>query len=145
MVVSCSFLPDARSHRPNFLRRGFSARRARPCPQRRRPLLFLQAAAGRASLLSSQPSGFPSVLPTRPGSPSPAAPAFHGRGNVLLLHRISRALPWFAGLRALAPSAGSPLPLPSSSPRPVEFTPARSRRFRCAAFLLPGFHLLGSK
>ncbi|PWZ36548.1 hypothetical protein Zm00014a_028789 [Zea mays] len=26
--------------------------------------------------------------------------------------------PWFAGLCALSPSAGSPLPLPSSSPRP---------------------------
>ncbi|XP_023156213.1 uncharacterized protein [Zea mays] len=32
----------------------------------------------------------------------------------------------------------SPLPLPSRSPRPAEFTPACNRGFRCAAFLLPG-------
>jgi hypothetical protein len=30
------------------------------------------------------------------------------------------------------------IPLPSNSPRPAEFTPARSREFCCAAFLLPG-------
>nr|ACG28310.1 hypothetical protein [Zea mays] len=60
----------------------------------------------------------------------PASRVFFLRLAPLLLSRLARpcAAHRFTSL---------PLPLPSRSPRPTEFTPARNRGFRCTAFLLP--------